>query len=180
MAERDELVRGYAEALFAVAEAEGEAGPVEDQLFAFAKAVERDPKLRDALTDLALPAENKKALVRDVLGERTNPVAASLLSLLIDQGRARELGRIVQEMVSLSAERRRHVVAEVRSAVPLDDDRRRRLAEALSKATGKSVEVKVVVDPSVVGGAVAQVGDVVFDGSVRSRLADARRRLSGT
>ena len=70
-------------------------------------------------------------------------------------------------------------MAEVRSAVPLDDDQRSRLAEALSEATGKSVECKVVVDPSIVGGAVAQVGDVVFDGSVRTRLVEARRHLAG-
>jgi F-type H+-transporting ATPase subunit delta len=179
VAERDALVRGYAEALFAVAQAEDEAGPVEDQLFSFSKAIERDTKLREALTDPALPAENKKALVREILGERASPVAVNLLGMIIDQGRERELGRIVGEMVRLAAESRRHAVAEVRSAVPLDDEQRRRLAEALSEATGKSVEVKVVVDPSVVGGAVAQVGDVVFDGSVRTRLAEARRHLGG-
>lgn len=179
MAERDALIEGYAEALVAVAQAEDEAGPVEGQLFAFSKAVERDTKLREALTDPALPAENKKALVSEILGERTNPVVASLLGMIIDQGRERELGRIVDEMVRLSAERRQHAVAEVRSAVPLDDEQRRRLEEALSTATGKSVEVKVIVDPSVVGGAVAQVGDVVFDGSVRTRLVEARRHLAG-
>jgi F-type H+-transporting ATPase subunit delta len=179
VAERDTLIDGYAEALVAVAQAEDEAGPVEDQLFAFSKAVERDTKLREALTDPALPAENKKALVREILGERTHPVAAGLLGMIIDQGRERELGRIVDEMVRLSAERRQHAVAEVRSAVPLDEEQRRRLEEALSRATGKTVEVKVVVDPSVVGGAVAQVGDVVFDGSVRTRLVEARRQLAG-
>ena len=61
-------------------------------------------------------------------------------------------------------------VAEVRSAVPLDDDQQRRLSAALVNATGKQVELKVVVDPSVLGGLVAQVGDTVIDGSVRSRL----------
>jgi F-type H+-transporting ATPase subunit delta len=69
-------------------------------------------------------------------------------------------------------------MAEVRSAVPLDAERRTRLADALSKATGRQVEVKVVVDPGVVGGAVAMVGDEVFDGSVRSRLRELREHLS--
>jgi len=58
----------------------------------------------------------------------------------------------------------------VRSAIPLTDDQRERLAKALGNATGKQVEVKVVVDPSVLGGIVAQVGDTVIDGSVRSRI----------
>jgi F-type H+-transporting ATPase subunit delta len=61
-------------------------------------------------------------------------------------------------------------VAEVRSAIDLSEDQRRRLADALGAATGKQVEVRVIVDPSVIGGIVAQVGDTVIDGSVRSRL----------
>jgi F-type H+-transporting ATPase subunit delta len=178
--DKETLVRRYAEALFAVAEVEGEAGPIADQLFAFAKGIERDAKLRDALTDPALPAENKRALVRDLLGERANPHALNILGFLIDEGRTREIERIVQQVVAVAAEHRRHVVAEVRSAVPLDTDRRARLSEALSHATGKDVELKVVVDPQVVGGLVARVGDEVFDGTVRSHLAEARRSLAGT
>lgn len=179
MAERDELLLGYAEALFAVAEAEGETGAVEDQLYAFAKLVERDAKVRDALADPALPAQNKRGLIADLLGERANPVAANLLGLVVELGRARELGGIVDGLVRVAAERRQHQVAEVRSAVPLDDARRKKLAAALSKATGRTVEVKVVVDPSVIGGLVARLGDEVFDGTVRSRLRDARQRLAG-
>ncbi len=180
MSDRDALVRGYAEALLLVAEAEGELGPFEDQLYAFAKVVEREGRLREALVDPALPGENKKGLIRDVLGERANPNAVNALGLLVDQGRARELGRIVEELARLAAERRQHVVAEVRTAVPLDDASRDRLAAALSRATGKTVEVKVVIDRSVVGGVVAKVGDAIFDGTVRSRLEEARERLVGS
>jgi F-type H+-transporting ATPase subunit delta len=178
VAEKESLVRGYAEALFSVAEAEGESAAVEDELYAFAKALERETNLREALTDPGLPAENKKALVRDVLGERANPHTVHALGFLIDQGRGREIGRIVEALAQVAAERRAHRVAEVRSAVPLDEAQRRKLVEALSKATGRQVEVKVVVDPTVIGGVVAKVGDEVFDGSVRSRLSEARGRLT--
>jgi F-type H+-transporting ATPase subunit delta len=177
--DKDVLVRRYAEGLFEIADAEGEADAVEDQLFAFAKAIERDPKLRDALTDPALPGEKKRALVSDLFGSRANPHAVNLIGFLIDEGRAREFPRVAEELAAVGAERRRHVMAEVRSAVPLDKDRRERLERALSRATGKTVEVKVVVDPSVVGGLVAKVDDEMFDGTVRSRLADARRQLTG-
>jgi F-type H+-transporting ATPase subunit delta len=179
VAERDELIRGYAEALFAVAQAEGESGGVEDQLYAFARLVERDVKVRDALADPSLPAENKRGLIRDVLGERANPVAVNLLGLVVEQGRARDIAAIVDGLTSVAAEHRQHQVAEVRSAVPLDAARRDKLAAALSKATGRSVEVKVVVDPTVIGGLVARLGDEVFDGTVRTRLRDVRQRLSG-
>jgi F-type H+-transporting ATPase subunit delta len=179
VAERDALVRGYAEALFAIAEAEGELAAVEDELYGFAKTLERETTLREALTDPALPAENKKALLRDLLGERANPHTVNALGFLIDQGRARDIGRIAEDLAVVAAERRAHQVAEVRSAVPLDEDQRARLAAALSRATGRQVEVQVVVDPNVIGGLVAKVGDEVFDGSIRTRLSDARGRLTG-
>lgn len=177
MAERDDLVHGYAEAMFRVAEAEGELEAVEGQLYAFAKLLERETRIREALHDPGLPAENKRGLIRDAIGERANPIALNLLGLLVEQGHAREIPRIVEELALVAAERRAHALAEVRSAVPLDEEQRRRLAEALSKATGRQVEVRVVVDPTVVGGLVARVGDEIFDGSVRSRLDEAKQHL---
>ena len=72
---------------------------------------------------------------------------------------------------------RSHALAEVRTAVDLTDEQRRRLAEALSRATGRTVDLKAVVDPSVIGGVVARVGDEVFDGSIASRLQDAKQAL---
>ena len=178
MAGRDELVRGYAEALFRVAAAEGELEAVERQLFAFARLLETEPRVREALTDPALPVENKRALVADTLGERANPHAVSMLGFLVEQGRARELGRIVDRLAEVAAETREAAVAEVRSAVPLDQARTRKLADALSMATGRKIEVRVVVDPRVVGGLVAKVGDEIFDGSIRTRLDEAREHLA--
>ena len=177
MPAKDELVHGYAQALFAVAEAEGALGSVEDELFSFAKALDRAPDLREALSDPGLPAENKKGLIRDVLGDRAHPLTANLLGFLVETGRGRELPRIADELAHVVAERRQHALAEVRTAVPLDEERRRRLADALQRATGRSLELKTVVDPSVVGGVVANVGDEVFDGSVRTRLEQAKRHL---
>ncbi|MBI3648296.1 MAG: ATP synthase F1 subunit delta [Actinobacteria bacterium] len=179
MAGSDELVRGYAQALFSVAEAEGVLAKVEDELFAFAKALEQQAPLRQALTDAALPAENKKGVIRDLLGERAHPVTGNLLGFVVESGRARELGRIVEELARLAAERRQLALAEVRSAVPLSEQQRKRLAAALSRATGRAVEVKVVVDPGVVGGVVARVGDEVFDGSIAARLEDAKQHMTG-
>ena len=180
MATKDELVRSYAEALFRVAAAEGELDAVERHLFAFAKLLEREKQVREALVDPALPTENKRRLIADTLGERASPLTVNLLGFLVELGRARELGRIVEELAEVVAQTREQAVAEVRSAIPLDEARTRRLADALSRATGRQIEVRVVVDPSVVGGAVAKVGDEIFDGSVRSRLLEAREHLTGT
>ena len=178
MAERESLIRGYAQALFAVAEAEGELEQVEDELYRFGKAVEKQPKLREALTDPALPADRKRSVIEELLGEKAIRHTVSLLGFLVDQGRAKDLSRIIEAMAELAAERRRKAVAEVRTAVPLDAKRREQLAKALAKATGKDVELKVLVDPSVLGGVVARVGDQVFDGSIRRKLEMAHEQLA--
>ena len=174
---RDDAIRGYAQALFSVAEAEGALEVVEDELFRFARTVEREHRLRDALTDPVLPPERKKAVLRDILGERASSHTVGILAFLVEQGRVRDLRAIVDELAELAADRRRSETAEVRTAIPLDEEQRRRLTEALEHATGKKLEVRVVVDPSVLGGVTAQIGDQVIDGSVRRRLELAKERL---
>ena len=178
MTRDQELIDGYAEAMFSVARAEDVLATVEDELYGFAKALEQNTPLREALTDAALPAENKKSVVAELLGDRANPVTVSLLGFVIDAGRAKELPSIVEALAERAADERDHALAEVRSAVALSDEQRERLAEALSQATGRTVDVKAVVDPSVVGGVVARVGDEVFDGSVATRLDRAKQQLA--
>lgn len=175
-----DVVTGYARALYAAAEAEGVLAKVEGELYDFAKALERRTDLREALTDAAVPAERRTAVVGDLLADRAHPTTVALLDFVIGAGRARDLGKIVEELSRVAAAEREHVLAEVRSAVPLDAGRRERLAAALSRATGRAVEVRVVVDPTVVGGVVARVGDEVFDGSISTRLRDAKQQLGAT
>ena len=177
MAEQDRIVDGYAGALLSVAEAEDALDEVEDELFRFGRILETAGDLRDALIDPALPVERKKAVLHELLGDKVSSHTLNLLGFVIEQGRARQLEKIAEGVSRMAAERRRKVVAEVRTAVPLTDEQRQRLAETLARATGKQVELKVLVDPEVIGGAVARVGDQVFDGSVRSRLEAAKERL---
>ena len=177
MAEAEDRVHGYAQAIFQIAEAEGALETVEDELYRFARTVDQQGQLRDALTDPALPADRKKAVLGELLGERASRHTVSILGFLVEQGRARDLGRIIDELTKVAAERRSRAVAEVRSAIPLDEGQRERLTKALEQATGKTIELKVLVDPSVVGGLVARVGDQVIDGTVKRRLELARERL---
>lgn len=173
-----EAIRGYAQALFSIAEAEDALETVEEELFRFARALEKESRLRETLTDPALPVDRKKAVLHDILGERASGHTVSILGFLVEQGKARELTAIVDELVALAAERRRAAVAEVRTAVELTDEHRKSLATALERATGRKVELRVIVDPSVIGGVVARIGDQVIDGSIRRRLELARDRMS--
>lgn len=170
----DERTLAYAGALFGVARSEGNLAEVEDELFRFARTLEASDELRTTLTDAALPVSRRQQIVEDLLGGRANPITTSLLSMVVGTGRSRDLPAIVDELVRISAAEGNKEVAEVRSAVALTDDQKARLADALGKATGKQVEVKVIIDPTVLGGLVAQVGDTVIDGSVKTRLAQLK------
>jgi len=170
-------VEAYAQAILEIARAEDRVAPVEDDLFRFARALEGSDPLRIALTDPQLPLERRLAVIDELTAGKALPLSAALLGMLIGAGRVNDLGEIVDRFVELAAASRAREVAEVRSAIELTDDQIARLASALSRATGKSVEVKVVVDPSVLGGLVARVGDTVIDGSVRHRLEQMKAQL---
>lgn len=173
----DARVTAYADALFGVAQAEGSLETVESELFTVARTLESSDELRSNLTDARVPVEGRQAVVEKLIGDKAHPTTTALVSFIVGSGRARDLPAIVDKLVERSTSQRGQEVAEVRSAMPLDDDQRTRLAEALSKATGKQVSVKVIVDPSVLGGLVARVGDTVIDGSVRHRLTQLKAAL---
>ncbi len=170
-------ITGYAGGIFELAKAEGELERVESELFTIAQALDGSPELRSTLTDPHLPMEKKQALVDDLIGGRASSLSVDLVQLIVSQGRASELSDIARAVVEAAAASRDKAVAEVRSAVPLDEETIERLTVALGRATGKSVEVKVVVDESVIGGIVARVGDIVIDGSLARRVDSLRQAV---
>jgi F-type H+-transporting ATPase subunit delta len=173
-----EQVTGYAAALFEVARAEGALGVVEEELFKLSDVLAQSDELRSTLTDASIPSEKRQEIIQDLLAQaNATPITTSLVSFVVGAGHARDLPAIISSLVERAASDRKHAVAEIRSAVPLDDDQRTRLASALSKNLGKEVEVKVHVDPSVLGGISARVGDVVIDGTVRHRLDQLKEAI---
>ena len=173
----DELVHGYAQALFNVVRAEGELDRVEDELYRFGKVLESNHELKQALSDKSIDKEQREKVLQELLADKVSPHTLGLLDFIVAQGRARQLPQILSELSAMAAEERHAVVGEVRSAVPLDADQRKKLAKALSQATGKRVEVKVIVDPSLIGGVFAKIGDTIIDGSVQRRLQQLREQV---
>lgn len=169
---------GYAKAILTLARAEGEEETMESEFYAIGRALGDSAELRTALTDPQLPLDKKQAIIDDLLGGRASSLTVSVVQLLVSQGRVSELADIAKSLVEQAAESRAKAVAEVRSAIPLDDETVKRLAAALGKATGKDVEIKVVVDESVVGGLIARVGDTVIDGSLARRMDSLRQAVS--
>ncbi len=168
-------VEAYADGMLAVAQADGNLAAVSDELFRFARALEGNDELRTTLSDPHLPASRRQQIVEDLLGGRADATTTALVSMAVGAGRGRDLPAIIDKLVTKAATQEDKAVAEVRTAVELTDDQRSRLADAIKKATGKTVEIKVVVDPSVLGGLVTTVGDTVIDGSVRTRLEQMKQ-----
>jgi F-type H+-transporting ATPase subunit delta len=175
-------IDGYARALFEIARAEGTLDEVEDELFRFARSYEGSEELRKALTDDQIPVVKRQQIIEDLLarpesGNAATPTTVQLISMVVAGGRSRELPAIVDRLVQRAAQSKDAEVAEVRSAIALTSDQEDRLRAALANATGRNVNLKVIVDPSVLGGLVATVGDTVIDGTVRTHLDQLKSRL---
>jgi F-type H+-transporting ATPase subunit delta len=173
----DELIHGYAEALFSVVKAEGELDRVEDELYRFGKMLESNNDLKQVLSDQSIDRSQRVKVLEELLGGKVSAHTLGLLTFIVANNRGRQLPQILSELSELAAEERKHVVAEVRTAIPLNDQQRRSLAAALAKATGKKVDVKVLVDPSILGGVVSKIGDTVIDGSIKHRLEQLREQV---
>ncbi len=170
-------IDAYAQGLFEIAQGEGHLPEVEDELFRFARIVEGNDDLRMALGNPGLPVDRRAAIVDELLEGRALALSRAMASFIVGAGRGHDFPAIVQRFVELAAQSREQAVAEVRSAIPLDDAQTQRLADALGRATGKRVEVKVILDPTVMGGLVATVGDTVIDGTVKHRLDQLKETL---
>jgi len=170
-------IEGYAAAVFELARAEGDLSRVEREFFEIAKAIESSDELREKLADPGLPAERKQRIIHELAGGFASALTVNLVGFVVSQGRISEFPAIAQRLAQQAAREAGGELAEVRSAIPLDDATIERLAAALGKAVGRHVVVRAIVDPSVIGGIVARVGDTVIDGSVQSRLKSLRAAM---
>ncbi|MCE2511837.1 MAG: ATP synthase F1 subunit delta [Acidimicrobiia bacterium] len=170
-------ISGYADAVLAVARAEGDQPEVEDELSRFAEALRHSEELKSTLADPVIDVERRLRITDDLLGGRALPTTAALVSLVVGAGRGGEIAEIIDAAIDRAAAGRNRRVARVRSAVELSSEQRARLAAAIKASSGLDVEIQAIVDPNVVGGVVTEIGDDVIDGSVRSRLQQMRSGL---
>ncbi len=160
------------------AEAEDQGDRLEDDLFAFGRLVTTNPELRDALSDPSRSVEDKRGLLRELFEGKVTTAALKLAEQSVS-GFHRTVAVAIEEYQKIAATQRQRMIALVRVARPLDAAESERLVRALSTQYGRPVHLNVVVDPGVIGGVSVEVGDDVIDGTVASRLDDARRRLAG-
>lgn len=166
------------EALLASAEAAGALEDVEDELFRFARVVERESSLALALSDPAVPSEQKSQLVSSLLTGKAKPETIALVERVVIGRRSLPVDRALIALTEAAAARRSRRIATVTSAHELTAAQIERLSAALSASYGMTMQVQVEIDPDLVGGVVVQVGDELIDGSVARRLEDASRAVA--
>ncbi len=167
------------QAAFTVAEADGSLDTTEEELFLFSRALDSSPALQMALTDPSQSVQTKAAIVRDLLGGRSSAATDQILQYAVGHLHGRRIDAVVEDLCDLAATQRERVVAEVRVAAPLEAAQEARLSGLLSRLKGRTVRLNVAVDPAVLGGVHIKIGDEVIDGTIASRLEQARRAVIG-
>jgi F-type H+-transporting ATPase subunit delta len=167
------------QALLASAQAAGDLAEVEDELFRFGQVVDGDLRLASALGASSVSAEQRTELARSLLRGKARPVTIRLVEVALRGFGGRGFAAGLTRLVELAAARRERDIAYVTVAAPISEAEIGRLAARLEQIYGRAVDVKVTVDPAVLGGMSVRVGDDLYDGTVRHRLAETRAVLAG-
>ena len=176
----DPVVKGYAEALFQVVQAEEILDLVEEELTRLKNALESNAEVKEFLSNLQISPEGKKSAISQIFGEKVSTLTLNWLNLVIDQGRQRRLPNIIETFFTLAQESREKVTAEVITSVPLTEDLIQRLEKELSKASKKQVFLKPMIDESILGGVIVKVENKIIDGSVKHRLEEIKQEMVKT
>jgi F-type H+-transporting ATPase subunit delta len=156
----------------------GEGDRLEDELFSFGRTVADHAELRDALSDPARSVADKQGLIRSLLGDKATSGTVRLAAQSVS-GAHLTVARALEEYSRVAADARDRLVALVRVAKPLSDREQERLSAVLARDYGRPVHLNLVVEPGLVGGLQVAIGDQTIDGSISSRIDDAKRRLVG-
>lgn len=165
-------------AVAAAAQALGELGQVEEEVFRFARLLESEHELARAL-DSDAPEESKRSLISELLSDRARPDTITLIVQAALHPRGLRVATALDQYSDILAARQQRSVADVTVAKPLTDAQTERLQSALSASYGRELVLNVQVDPDVLGGVRVQVGDEMMNSTVADRLADVQRKLAG-
>ena len=172
------IARRYAKALLEIGVKQQTYDALGKELDRVADVFAKSPELKQALENPVFPLE-KRRLVLDELARRLalSKVVRNFVMLLLDKARIGSLPDIARAHRTLVDEHANRVRATITSARPLDPALEARLKNALEKQSGKTVILEKKEDPTILGGVITQLGDTVYDGSVRTQLANMREQL---
>ncbi|HEX3218675.1 MAG TPA: ATP synthase F1 subunit delta [Candidatus Limnocylindria bacterium] len=177
MARRDTAARRYAEAAFQIGRQDRNLDAWERDLARIGELMQND-ELRRIVEHPVVPFADKERLLVRVAGPDTIREAVELVLLMVRRGRPRAILPMIRHFGELLRRERGIVLAEVRTALPLDDAQRGSVEDRLAELTGEKVEMNEVVDEALIGGIAVRIGDRLYDASVRNRLERLRARLT--
>jgi F-type H+-transporting ATPase subunit delta len=177
VARRETAARRYAEAAFELGRGDGSLDAWASDLARLSEAL-AIPEVELIVKHPAIAFTKKQEVLRQIVGGDVSKQALNLVLLMIRRGRPKQVPAMVERFNELLRRERGIVLAEVRSALPLDDAEREAISERLAALTGDTVEISEMVDPLLIGGIAVRIGDRLYDASVRSRLERLRARLT--
>jgi F-type H+-transporting ATPase subunit delta len=172
------VARRYAKALLLIGIDDGNLERMGREVRTLAGTMKTSQELAQTLANPVFPRSEREKVLRALLDRiGATPAVINFTRLLLDRERVNILPDIARSLDSMIDERAGRVAARVTSATPLDEQQQKRLMKTLESLSGKKVDMAVEHDPSLLGGVVAKVGDVVYDGSLRTQLERIRQDL---
>jgi len=169
MAEKTTIARPYAEAVFKLAQQQGNLKEWSDRLQLCA-AITSNPEMASLIGNPKISDEQLAGLVGELCGDKLDEHGKNFIATLIENGRLGLLPEIAGLYEQARAEAEGVIAAEVISALPLDDAQQKKIAASLKKRLGREVVLECKVDESLLGGAVIRAGDLVIDGSAKGQI----------
>jgi F-type H+-transporting ATPase subunit delta len=172
------IARRYAKALLLIGKEDGQIDTYREELGAFAKLIEQEKSLQQVLVNPLYNVEGRKKVLTGVIDNlKLSKAMTTFLLFLFDKGRIGFLGNINEFFQKFADELKGVARANLVSATELSSEAVEKIRAALSQRTGKDIILEVEQDPSLIGGIVTRIGDLVLDGSVRTQLLNMRQSL---
>ncbi len=174
------LANRYAKAIFTVGQEQKKYEEYNEVLQGLANLYETHPDVVDALTNPLYPMDVKENVMKGIVGSmKVDAIMGNFLNLLVKKQRAEILPEIAFAYKTMVDDAKNISHGNVISAIELSDALKGNVQTILEKLTGKKVELTTSVDPSIIGGIIAQVGDLVLDGSIKTQLAGLKDSIKG-
>jgi len=172
------IARRYAKALLIIGKENGQAESYKEELNDFARLMAREKELEQAIGNPLYSASDRKKVLQTVIAKvDVSKIMASFLLLLFDKGRFGSLSAINEFYQKLADELKGVLRASLVAATELSAETVEKIRTTLSTKTGKDIILEVEQDPSLIGGIVSRIGDLVLDGSIKTQLLNMRQSL---
>lgn len=168
--------RRYAEAIFEIAREHNTIDRTLDDVQGIASLFSKR-KLAYLLNEPKIPVQRKENAIRQALASKVLPTSLNLALLVVQRELVEAMPNIARELAQLVLDYKNQAVAEVTTAAPMDEQQLKQVRQALEHMTGKTILMQTKVQPEILGGVIARVGDQVIDGSIRHRLAALKQQL---